>query len=182
MEKIIAGNFRTSVQADKAVRALKRAGFPETDVFVYANNPPGQHGEHPLGGDENADPGSDKAAGGAAAGGLAGAAAGAALGGAVGGALGAVAGAGVGAYAGSFGGAMSKLGKNGDGETPDRRPAGTMVAVRLGVADRDTAIEKLSQQKPVAIEEADGEWQDGEWKDFDPVARPKVVWRGEKKA
>ena len=55
-------------------------------------------------------------------------------------------------------------------------------AVRLGVADRDTAIEKLSQQKPVAIEEADGEWQDGEWKDFDPVARPKVVWRGERKA
>lgn len=177
MEKIIAGNFQTSVQADKAARALKRAGFPESDVFVYANNPPGQHGEHPLGGDENADPGSDKAAGGAAAGGLAGAAAGAAVGGAVGGALGAVAGAGVGAYAGSFGGAMKKLGTSGEGETLERRPAGTMVAVRLGdTANREAAIEKLSAEKPVAIEEADGEWVDGEWVDFDPVAKPKVVW------
>ena len=176
MEKIIAGNFQTSVQADKAARALKRAGFPATDVFVYANNPPGQHGEHPLGGDEHADPGSDKAATGAAAGSLAGAAAGAAVGGAVGGALGAVAGAGVGAYAGSFGGAMGGLGK--DGESLDRRPAGTMVAVRVGdPVNRDAAMEKLSAAKPVAIEEADGEWLDGEWADFDPVAKPNIVWR-----
>ncbi|HXR58341.1 MAG TPA: hypothetical protein VN747_03400 [Burkholderiales bacterium] len=175
MEKIIAGNFQTSVQADKAARALRRAGFPDSDVSVYANNPPGQHGEHPLGGDEHADPGSDKAAGGAAAGSLAGAAAGAAVGGAVGGALGAVAGAGVGAYAGSFGGAMGGLGKG--GEPLERRPAGTMVAVRLAEpGSRETAIEKMSLEKPVLIEEADGEWVDGEWVDFDPVARPKIVW------
>lgn len=181
MEKIIAGNFQTSVQADRAARALKSAGFADDDISIYHNNPPGQHGAFPVGGDENADPESRKAAAGAAAGGLAGAAAGAVIGGAAGGALGAIAGAGVGAYAGSFGGAMTKLASGGEGGElpPQRRPAGIMVAVRLGDAGmRDTAIARMSEQAPVAIEEAEGRWENGEWADFDPVATPQVVWRG----
>jgi hypothetical protein len=182
MDTIIAGNFQTSVQADKARVALLEAGFAGGDISVYHNNPPGQHGTFPIGGDEHHDPESKKAAAGAAAGGLAGAVAGAGIGGVAGGALGAVAGAGVGAYAGSFGGAMRKLG--GDGEEDDgalpaqRRPAGIMVAVRIGEEDmRDTAILKMSEQAPVAIEEAEGTWEDGEWADFDPVAAPRIVWR-----
>jgi hypothetical protein len=177
MEKIIAGNFQTSVQADKARQALLKAGFPDDDISIYHNNAPGQHGADPLGGDEHADPQAKGAAGGAAAGSLAGAVAGAAVGGAVGGALGAVAGAGVGAYTGSFGGAMVGAGENGN-LPPQRRPAGIVVAVRLednGL--RDSVISTLSELQPVAIEEAEGEWQHGEWSDFDPVAAPNIVWR-----
>lgn len=181
MDKIIAGNYQTSVQADRARQALLGSGFQDEDIFVYHNNAPGQHGAHPLGGDEGADPQAKGAATGAATGGLGGALAGAGVGGAVGGALGAVAGAAVGAYAGSFGGAMMGTGENGkkDGKpVPERRPAGIMVAVRLEDRGmRDAVIATMSEQEPVAIEEAEGEWGDGEWTDFDPVAAPQVVWR-----
>jgi len=179
MEKIIAGNFQTSVQADRAREALLGAGFDHRDISIYHNNPPGQHGTYPIGGDENADPESKGTATGAATGGLAGAAAGAAIGGVVGGAIGAVAGAGVGAYAGSFGGAMVGSGDGDTSEPPQRRPAGIMVAVRAeDEGKRDSAIRAMKAQTPVAIEEAEGTWENGEWTDFDPVATPKLVWRG----
>jgi hypothetical protein len=61
MDHIIAGRFRTKVDADRAAASLRK--FIDTeDICIFQNNAPGQHAAYPIGGDEYADPGADLAA------------------------------------------------------------------------------------------------------------------------
>ena len=35
----------------------------------------------------------------------------------------------------------------------------------------------MRDHEAVAIEEAEGKWQDGQWADFDPLQPPHIIWR-----
>lgn len=176
MSTIIAGWFETIDEAEDAARSLRGRHFADGDVSHFANNPPGQHDQFPIGGDENADPGAKHAHGAAVAGAGVGAGAGAAVGAVVGGPPGAAVGAGVGAYVGSLMGALGGLDGKGSDQRPVRRPAGAMVAVRVGGdTEEQTAIEVLDAEGATHIERAEGQWSAGKWVDFDPVAAPQLV-------
>lgn len=174
MDQIIAGRFQTKDEADQAARQL--ADFvDDQDISIFHNNPPGQHGTFPIGGDEHADPAARDAEspGTAAAAGLTAGA----VGTAVGGPLVGLAAAGVAAYTGSLLGTMQGLKEEPDTE-PDRRQGGIFLAVR--VADEAMTQRVISELKRIGaadIEKTMGEWRDGEWVDFNPVARPKLVDR-----
>src|SRR6185436_5800613 len=95
MTRILAGTYDTATRAGAAMRALIAAGVPYHRLASFHNNPPGQHGTFPIGGDEHSDP-EARGVGGRAAGGAAvGAGIGAGVGAAVGGPLGTAAGGGV---------------------------------------------------------------------------------------
>lgn len=176
MSTIIAGLFENIDKAEDAVRDLRGNGFAADDVSQFANNPPGQHDQFPIGGDENSDPGAKHAHGGAAAGAGVGAGAGAAVGAVVGGPPGAAVGAGVGAYVGSLVGALGGLDGKGTEQRPARRPAGVMVAARVeDTTEEQTAIEVMSAKGAGHIEKAEGRWSQGKWSDFDPVSTPHIV-------
>ena len=175
METIIAGRFATKSAADAAAASM--AGYVQaSDICIFHNNPPGQHGTYPVGGDEDEDPGATHADGSSAS-----TAAGAALTGGLVGALagpvGAIAGAAVGAYAGSVIGAMQGLGDDDrPGSAPLRRPGGIILAVRIADPAGDKrVVDDLRAGGAADIEEADGSWIDGDWVDFDPVAVPRLV-------
>jgi len=159
------------------MRALLAAGVPHHCLASFHNNPPGQHGTFPIGGDEHADPEARGVGRRAAAGAGIGAGIGAGVGAAVGGVLGAAAGTGVGALAGAFAGTYGGLAENADEHSPtlERRPAGIIVAVASpsGMSD-ETVVRILRDNEPVAVEESEGEVRDGEWKDFDPLAVPRL--------
>ncbi|HEX7811385.1 MAG TPA: DUF2188 domain-containing protein [Burkholderiales bacterium] len=176
MSTIIAAIFDTITQAEDAAESLRRHGFAAGDVCHFANNPPGQHDQFPIGGDENSDPGAKHAHGGAAAGAGVGAGAGAAIGAVVGGPPGAAVGAGVGAYIGSLAGALGNLEGKGTEKHPVRRPAGAMVAARVdGLTREHTAIRVLRAEGATHIEKAEGRWSAGKWVDFDPVVAPRLI-------
>jgi len=179
MSTIIAGLFEGIEQAEVAIGALRGGRFAADDVCEFANNPPGQHDQFPIGGDENSDPGARHAGGGAAAGAGVGAGAGAALGAVVGGPPGAAVGAGLGAYVGSLVGALGGLDGKGSDQRPVRRPAGVMVAVRVDDASEEqAAIEVFTARGAGHIEKAEGQWTQGKWADFDPVTAPHIVTAG----
>lgn len=176
MSTIIAGLFDTIDRAQGATDALRKSGFAAGDVCQFANNPPGQHDQFPIGGDENSDPGARHAHSTAAAGAGAGAGAGAAVGAVVGGPPGAAVGAGVGAYVGSLVGALGGLEGKGSARRPVRRPAGVMVAARIeNAAEEHTAIRVLRAAGASHVEMAQGQWSAGKWADFDPVIPPRLV-------
>jgi hypothetical protein len=180
METIVAGRFETFEQAETAVRRLVAEGFHREDASAFFVNPPGQHAQFSIGGDQYAD--ADAGAGpGAVAGAVAGGVAGLAAAMAVTGLnvailIGVI---GVGAYTGSLAGTLAKLGARKPMEDLDAstgRPAGVLVAVRiLSDGAEDVAVEIFRQAGAVDIEHAKGVWQDGEWKDFDPVAPIQLV-------
>jgi outer membrane lipoprotein SlyB len=177
MAHILAGTYDAASKADAALRALLAAGVPRDCVTTFHNNPPGQHGTYPIGGDEDADPVSrgvgKRAAGGAAIG----AGIGAGVGAAIGGPLGAAAGGGVGAFTGALAGTYTGLAEKADQDPREhlRRPAGTVVAVTPAAGlSEETLVRILKANEPVVLEETEGEWQDGEWKDFDPLAVPRL--------
>ena len=187
MAKIIAARFETQPEADRALEALRSAGYTGQNVTSFYLNPPGQHSEYPIGGDAHHDEGTKRSgtasAAGAAVGGLTGLAIGAAAvatGGAA--AVAAVAGAGVGAYVGSLAGGLSGA-EAGDKskattEEPVERKAGIIVAALADAADAQDAIVKaLRTARPQSIERADGEWRDGDWVDFD-ARRPAQLIEG----
>jgi len=176
VSNIIAGLFETIGQAERAAQALRSQGFAAGDVCHFANNPPGQHDQFPIGGDENSDPGARHAHAGAVAGAGVGAGAGAAVGAVIGGPPGAAVGAGVGAYVGSLAGTLGKLEGKGSEQRPVRRPAGAMVAARVDAAGMEqAAIRVLGTQGATLIEKAQGTWSAGKWMDFDPVVAPRLV-------
>ena len=159
------------------MRALLAAGVPHHCLASFHNNPPGQHGILPIGGDEHADPEARGVGKRAAAGAGIGAGIGAGVGAAVGGPLGAAAGSGVGALAGALAGTYTGLEHSSEAHTStlDRRPAGIIVAVAppSDVSD-ETVVRILRENEPVAVEESEGEVRDGEWKGFVPLAAPRL--------
>jgi hypothetical protein len=176
MSTIIAGLFENIEHAQDAETTLQRHGFARTDVCHFANNPPGQHDQYPIGGDERADPGAKHAHAGAGIGAGVGAGTGAAVGAVVGGPPGAAVGAGIGAYIGSLAGTLGALDGKGSDERPVRRPAGVMVAARIDTAaSEQLAIEVLRAEGATHVEKAEGRWEAGKWADFDPVSVPRVV-------
>jgi hypothetical protein len=179
MAKIVAATFDTSVKADAAVLALLADGIPRDQVTAFANNAPGQHAQYPVGGDEDADPGARGAEKRAMAGAAVGMGIGATVGAIAAGPIGAAGGGGLGALTGAIAGTMSGLGNDEESAVPpplERRPAGTIVAVKLDGRHTDQqVIERFRDREAMVIETADGEWRDGGWADFDPVARPRVL-------
>lgn len=177
MTRIVAGVFDDERSATAAAHRLRDAGFEASDLDQFALNPPGRHGQLPLGGDEHADP--------KARGGDRGAVKGAAIGTAVGAVAGLAAtplvgpiaiagGAAAGAYAGSLAGAVEKMGD--ERPAPQTRPAGVMVAVNTDAThDETVAVGMLRDNDARMIERAEGSWRDGKWADFDPVRPPDVV-------
>ena len=160
------------------MRALLAAGVPHHCLASFHNNPPGQHGILPIGGDEHADPEARGVGKRAAAGAGIGAGIGAGVGAAVGGPLGAAAGTGVGALAGALAGTYTGLDQRADehpSATIERRPAGIIVAVAppSDVSD-ETVVRILRENEPVAVEESEGEVREGEWKGFNPLAAPRL--------
>lgn len=176
MATIIAGMFDTVDKAAGAVDDLLGGEFSDKDVFSFANNPPGQHATFPIGGDEDKDPGASHAGSDAGKGAAVGIGTGAAIGAITAGPPGAAVGAGIGAYVGSLVGALHGLEGRGSAEQPLRRPAGTLVAVRIesGQAEQ-SAISTLQTHGAIQIEKAEGVWRDGQWIDFDPLAAPVIV-------
>ena len=177
MAQIIAGTYDTANRAGAAMRALLAAGVPHHCLASFHNNPPGQHGTFPIGGDEHADPEARGVGKRAAAGAGIGAGIGAGVGAAVGGVLGAAAGTGVGALAGALAGTYTGLEHTSEEHTAilDRRPAGIIVAVAppADIGD-EKVVQILRENEPVAVEESEGEVRDGEWKGFDPLAAPRL--------
>ena len=178
MATIVAGRVETQPEAERLIAALRDAGIAADDITSFYLNPPGRHGEYPIGGDAHHDEGtkeSGKTAGvGVAVGSLAGAAVGAALGAVAGpgvAAVAGVAGASVGAYGGSLAGALhgSRAGdpQQANIEEPVERPPGVMVAVRVD-SNEDAALDVLRSNGALDIERTTGEWREGEWIDFDP--------------
>jgi hypothetical protein len=55
METIVAGRFETFEQAEAAVRDLTMEGFRREDASAFFVNPPGQHAQFPIGGDQYAE-------------------------------------------------------------------------------------------------------------------------------
>ena len=184
MAKVIAARFETQPEADRALDALRSAGFDGQNVTSFYLNQPGQHATYPIGGDTDHDEGTKKsgksAATGAAVGGVTGLALGTAAaiamepGLAVAAAIG---GTGVGAFVGSLAGALSGTKDSGAGEANvDERKAGVMVAVRADAdGAQDTIVQTLRSQGAQAIEQAEGEWREGAWVDFDPARAPQLL-------
>lgn len=176
MSTIIAGMFESIDDANNTVDSLLRRGVEARDVTQFANSPPGQHGQSPVGGDENSDPGARHAQTGALAGAGIGAGTGAAIGAVVAGPPGSAVGAGIGAYVGSLAGTLEGLDGKGSDEQPLRRPAGVVIAVRIDDAgDEGRVIEVLKAENASHIEKAEGKWRDGQWADFDPVEPPRLL-------
>jgi hypothetical protein len=175
MERIIAGRFHTKGDAD-AVAALMASYIDTTDICIFHNNPPGQHGVSPGGGDEAEDPSAEgageSAVGTAVAAGLTAGAIGA-----LGGPVVALAAGAVGAYTGALAGAVAGLGDHENKlHKPERRPGGVMLSVRIAKQKNEKrVIDTLRSEGAMDIERAHGAWRDGDWTDFDPVAPPRLV-------
>ena len=190
MANIIAGILETQPEADRAVEALKGAGFGENDLTSFYLNPPGMHATYPIGGDTHHDVGTKESGKTAAAGATVGGIAGLALGAVAGAvaapgltAITAVAGAGVGAYVGSLAGGLTGTEDAGPAdatrEEPVERNAGVLIAVRVDrTGDEQKAIEVLRHNGAHGIERASGIWLDGAtpaWTDFDPSRTPQLI-------
>jgi hypothetical protein len=176
MSHIIAGRFDNTVDADRALAALQRAGFRSGEFESFYVSPPGQHGTSPLGGDAHSDAGSKKAGLGALLGAIVGAAVGAGVGVLIVKDLGLVGlflGAGLGAYIGSFAGTMTRLrgARRGEAtlEHPVQGAGGRMIAVNVDRAEMEArAVDVLRRHGAHDVGRAEGEWRNGSWRDFDP--------------
>lgn len=174
MDHIIAGRFETKAKADAAAAAIVRY-VERTDICIFHNNPPGQHGtpvspeELPANAGVEAE--ENSAVSTAVAAGLAAGAIGMA-----GGPVVALAAAGVAAYTGSLIGAMGGMQDKESNKLPNFRPAGVILAVRIARATSEKfVIADLRQGGAKDIETAEGEWRDGDWVDFNPVQEPHLV-------
>ena len=188
MPTLIAGRFSQHTEAEDASEQLLRSGFLPRDMSLFYVNPQGQHGLHPVGGDEDESAGTHHASTGA----VLGAAGGVGLGTLVGaatlpvlGPAGPLLGAAVGAYTGSLVGALNKMDKTeemievaekniGEDEVQPRK-AGVLLAVAVATPEqREHAIQILSATA-LEVEETEGNLSNGHWVDFDPRLPIKTV-------
>jgi len=188
MTTLIAGRFSQQTQAEDASAELLRSGFLMRDMSLFYVNPQGQHGIHPMGGDEDESAGTHHASAGA----VVGAAGGVGLGTLVGaatlpvlGPAGPLLGAAIGAYTGSLVGALNKMDKAEEqaevaentiaDEDVQLRKAGVLLAVAVVTpAQREHAIQILSATA-LQVEETEGSLSNGHWVDFDPRVPIKTV-------
>jgi len=177
MAQILVAQFDDFDAAHAAAGDLRSLGIAQGDVEIYHLNAPGQHGEFPIGGDEDADRGARKGDEGQVAGAAIGGAAGLAVGALaipVVGPIAAAAGLAVGAYTGSLHGAVNTLGEDAPTQQITPRPAGVRLAVNtLSPAHREHVLATFKRHEARSIEEADGTWREGSWVDFDPVSAPR---------
>ena len=177
MGQILVAQFDDFDSAHAAAAELRSLGVAQGDLEIYHLNAPGQHGEFPIGGDEDADRGARKGDEGQVAGAAIGGVAGLALGAAaipVVGPIAAAAGLAVGAYTGSLHGAVNTLGDKPQSEQMVPRPAGVRLAANvLSPTYREHVLAAFKRHEARSIEEADGTWRDGSWVDFDPVTTPR---------
>ena len=177
MAQILVAQFDDFDSAHAAAAELRSLGVAQGDLEIYHLNAPGQHGEFPIGGDEDADRGArtgdEGQVTGAAIGGVAGLALGAVAVPVVG-PIAAAAGLAVGAYTGSLHGAMSNLGEDAPAAQVAPRPAGVRLAAHiLSPTYREHVLAAFKRHEALSVEEADGTWRDGSWVDFDPVSTPR---------
>ncbi len=183
MVKTIIGAFDRMGDADRAARALRDAGFLDSDINFIANDVR-----------RNPDPGRvvertemSGAATGAVAGGALGGAAGlaASLMGlaipgvgpilAAGPIVAALVGAGAGAAAGGLIGSLTDLGvepAQAEVYAESVRRGGTLVTVRTDESRSDEAADILRDAGAVDIDRRADEWRASGWKGFDPKAAP----------
>ncbi|HEX5463903.1 MAG TPA: hypothetical protein VFW88_04235 [Burkholderiales bacterium] len=180
MALIVAGRFSNFERANEAASHLHTHEVAAEDVSVFYLNPPGQHDQFPIGGDEYADPGARPGSGGAWLGVLIGAIVGVIIGGILYWVawpywLVPVLGLLVGGYAGSLAGATSKM-RTRRAETQERndpRDAGVMIAARVDDEEGAKAVTQMLRERGAEdVEQANGIWKDGEWQDFDPRIPP----------
>jgi len=174
VDHIIAGRFETKVKADVAAAAIVRY-VDRSDICVFHNNAPGQHGTGLSSGQSEANAGLEAGSGTSAATAIA---AGLTAGvvGMAGGPIVALAAAGVAAYTGSLVGAMEGMQDEESRELLNLRPAGIILAIRIpGPGIERFVINDLRKADAKDIEQADGQWRDGDWIDFDPVRPPNLV-------
>ena len=174
MDHIIAGRFETKANADVAAGAIVRY-VDISDICIFHNNAPGQHGEGLSSGESEVNPGlkveGETTAVTAMAAGLA-----AGVVGMAGGPVVALAAAGVAAYTGSLLGAMGGMQDEQSRQLPSLRPAGVILAIRIPAPGTERfVINELRNAGGKDIEQADGQWCDGDWIDFDPVRPPHLV-------
>jgi hypothetical protein len=187
MVKTIVGSFDRRDDADRAARALREAGFLESDINFIANDAR-RDGETRVVGKGIVDKDD-----------MSGAATGAVAGGALGGAAGlaaslmglaipgigpilaagpivaALVGAGAGAAAGGLIGSLTDLGVE-----PERaeiyaesvRRGGTLLAVRTDESRSDEATAILREAGAVDIDKRVEQWRATGWTGFDPKAAP----------
>lgn len=179
MERIIAAEFDTFEQAQKAFTALQVYGLAMQDMQIFYLKPGGQHGQYPIGGDRA----TDKASRGGGRGALLGVALGVISGALVGWwllsltqwpPLVLIAFIALGAYVGAISGGITRLGGRGRRRDPLNRVSGVMLAARQGQADERGVVEVLQSNGGYAIEWAQGTWVDGQWKDFNPTRTPHL--------
>ena len=195
MATIIAGRFEQQEQAEHAVAELVRAGFGKDRIASFFINPPGQHDQYPIGGDEDESPGAHDAKSSA----MIGAAAGTGIGLAAGlvtlpllGPGAAIAGVGACAYIGSLVGALNEMNHTGasneSGDNPSDhemtnnqvlvRKSGMMVAVQVPESDQqDNVVHILRGLGATDLERTDGTVRAGQWQDFDPL-KPIALLEG----
>lgn len=174
MDHIIAGRFESKAKADAAAAAIVRY-VDRSDICIFHNNPPGQHGTAMTDAVADTNPGlkadGESTVATALAAGLAAGAVGMA-----GGPVVALAAAGVAAYTGSLVGAMGGMQDEQSRQLPQLRPAGVILAVRIARASSEKfVISDLRNCGAEDIEKAEGEWRDGDWVDFNPVQEPHLV-------
>ena len=173
-EHIIAGRFQTKSKADAAAAAIMRY-VDRSDICIFHNNAPGQHGTLMMDGTEDLNAGlkadGESTVTTAVSAGLA-----AGVIGLVGGPVTALAAAGVAAYTGSLVGAMGGMQEAQSQQLPNLRPAGVILAIRIArPASEKFVINDLRIAGAEGIEAAEGEWRDGDWVDFNPVKEPHLV-------
>ncbi len=202
-ECIIAARFGTVAEAEAVAQSL-HAFIATTDICIFHNNAPGQHGttmygdnaaEHqhaavaknhatdtaktlqatrPEPSIEVAEQVEHAEGSAMATAAVAGVAAGVLA--VAAGPVAALAAVGVAAYTGSLAGAMEGGQIDGRNGSPAMRQGGVMIAVHVvNAADQNRVVEALKATGAADIERAEGKWQDGDWVDFDPLAAPELM-------
>jgi hypothetical protein len=199
MQTLIIGRFGQYDQAQATAARLHAAGFHADNMSLFYLSPPGHHGSHPLGGDEDESHGTHQASSGAVKGVIGGAGAGTLIGAMtlpVLGPAGPLLGAAVGAYAGSFVGAIGSMEKSAEAreEAADRHtdPAVIETAATVGQSEPDASSSvilavavptpgqhadalKILSEFAEHIEHAEGEIRSGLWIDVDPASLHRTV-------
>lgn len=189
MTTIIAAHVQQQEEAQQVVSDLIRAGFVAAHTATFFVNPPGQHDLYPIGGDEDASPGTEDSGRGSVAGAAVGGAAGVAVGLITMPLLGpaaAVAATGVGGYVGSLYGALGTTDDKKNPETQSEREedrqrkpprtSGMLVAVSApSPAEQESAIRIFRARAVTDIERAEGTITEGNWIDFNPLTPLTLV-------